>query len=149
MSSLRLCLTFILSSPRAVGKAWLLQLKNETTDRKECDESTDWLLNDGTAAVSIRALSPCVLLTGLSTSHEIETLKRGYKVDFQLLRAEAHSASMDETERQAAAMKGIAKAVRRFKARRAKQQSSRSLSRQQSSIDTEALRHVVMDDMQS
>lgn len=125
-----------------IGKAWLLQLKNETTDPKDCDESTDWLLKDGTAAVSIRALSPCVLLTGLPSSTDIDVLKRGYKVDFQLLQAEARGTTLDETERRAAAMKGIAKAVRIFKARRAKHRESVS---RQASADSEALRRVVSE----
>lgn len=121
-----------------------MQLTNETIDPKECNETTDWLLNDGTAGVSIRALSPCVLLTGLSTTHDIDVLMHGYRVDFQLLQAEARGTSMDETERRAAAMKGIAKAVRLFKARRAQRQSSRSSSRQ-NSLDSEAIRRVISD----
>lgn len=137
-----LFLTFPVCTFVITGKAWLLQLKNETTDPKECDESTDWLLRDGTAAVSIRALSPCVLLTGLPTSQDIDVLKRGYRVDFKLLRAEARGNSMDETERRAAAMKGIAKAVRIFKARRAKQRQPVS---RQPSADSEALRRVVSE----
>jgi hypothetical protein len=107
-----------------IGKGWLLQLKHDSTDPEEFSEITDWLLNDGTAAVSIRALSPCVLLTGLSSADQIRDLERGYKVDFQLLRAEARGTSRDEFERKAIAMKGIAKAVRRFKQRRQKSQSA-------------------------
>lgn len=127
-----------------LGKAWLLQLNNETIDPKECSERTDWLLHDGTAGVSIRALSPCVLLTGLATVLDISTLKHGYRVDFHLLEAEHRGISLDETERRAAAMRGIAKAVRRFKARRSKHQGSRSVSRQPS-VDSEAVRRVVSD----
>lgn len=128
-----------------IGKAWLLQLKNESQDPEEFSEITDWLLNDGRAAVSIRALSPCILFTGLSTAHEIEKLKHGYKVDFQLLRAEARGASRDETERMANAMRGIAKAVRLFKARR---KLNRSLSQRESesSVDPESLKRVVSED---
>jgi hypothetical protein len=81
-------------------------------------ENTDWLYEDGTAAVSIRALGSCILATGLSKPEEIKTLEEGYNVDFQLLRAEVRGVETDETERKVKAMRGIQKAVRRFKDRK-------------------------------
>ena len=72
-----------------IGKAWLIQQPHESYSPEDCSEDTDWLNKDGIAGVSIRALSPCVILTGLSNVDEIKTLERNYSVDFKLLRAEA------------------------------------------------------------
>jgi len=128
-----------------IGRGWLLQLKNESTDPALYSADTDWLASDGKGAVSIRATSPCVLLTGLSSPRDIQKLERGYKVDFKLLRAEVRAELMDETERRAIAMKGIAKAVRRFKKR--KQIKRLSMLRMSSGVvDTEALRRLVEED---
>lgn len=41
-----------------------------------------------------------------------------YQVDFQLLRAEARGEVCDESEKKAKAIRGISKAVRRFKERK-------------------------------
>jgi hypothetical protein len=107
-----------LSRGHCVGRAWLLQLKNEGMFMGDYSENTDWLYEDGTAAVSIRALGSCILATGLSKPDEIKTLEEGYNVDFQLLRAEVRGVETDETERKVKAMRGIQKAVRRFKDRK-------------------------------
>ena len=101
-----------------IGKAWLLQLKNESKSNLDFSDYTDWLLPDGTAACSIRAVGPCVLTTGLSSTMDIQALENTYPVDFQLLRAEVRGQYSTESERKAKAIRGIAKAVRRFKARR-------------------------------
>ncbi len=97
-----------------IGKSWLLQNK---------------LQNDLIATVSIRALSPCVLVTGLSTIEQVDRLERAYPVDFKMMRAEVRGRDMDENTRQELAMAGIAKAVRRFKER--KLQKRRALAQQQ------------------
>lgn len=86
-----------------IGKSWLLQRK---------------LQKDHIATVSIRALSPCVLVTGLSTIQEVDRLERAYPVDFKMLRAELRGRHLDESTRQEVALAGIAKAVRRFKERK-------------------------------
>lgn len=113
-----------------VGKAWLLQMLQrhhsqigdvETSifgDDTALSENTDWLLPDGTAGVSIRALGPVVLMTGLQSLSEVHQLEEIYQVDFQLMRAEIRGENTDESERRAKAIRGIAKAVRRFKARK-------------------------------
>lgn len=66
-----------------IGKAWLLQLKNESKNPEEHSEIANWSINDGTAAFSFRALSPWVLFTDLSAAQEIDKLKQGHTVDFQ------------------------------------------------------------------
>lgn len=104
-----------------IGKAWLIQFTNDSLSPEEFSEDTDWLKKDGRAGVSIRAMSPCVIMTGLSTVEEIRRLERGYKVDFKLLRAEARGRNIDDSDRKAMAMRGIAKAVRLFRARREQQ----------------------------
>ena len=114
-----------------IGKAWLLQLHPsvstsnsdtmETTsrDNEALSEFTDWIRKDGTSGVTIRATSPCVLVAGLQSVEEVKHLEEGYSVDFQLLRAEIRGAeNLDDNDRKAKAMRGIAKAVRRFKERR-------------------------------
>ncbi|KAL3915297.1 MAG: hypothetical protein SGILL_005720, partial [Bacillariaceae sp.] len=100
------------------GKAWLLQLKNEATSNLEYGDYTDWLKPDGTAACSIRAVGPCILITGLSSVSDIAALESQHPVDFQLLRAEVRGEHSTESERKAKAIRGISKAVRRFKSRR-------------------------------
>jgi hypothetical protein len=100
---------------QCVGRAWLLQLKAVPQSPNDFSENTDWLLPDGTAACSIRAVGPCVLLTGLSSMDSIARLEDHYRVDFQLLRAEARGEVCNESERKAKAIRGISKAVRRFK----------------------------------
>ena len=140
-----------------LGISWLLQLKNDSKDSEHYEENTDWLRPDGTSAVSIRATSPVTLLTGISTMPDIHQLERGYDVDFKLMRAELRAEAMDETERRAIAMKGIAKAVRRFKMRRkARALSSENHSRESvqtilkksesiDEVNDEALHQVVQD----
>jgi hypothetical protein len=54
----------------------------------------------------------------LQTAAEVKQLEESYQVDFQLLRAEVRGAGKDDGERKAKAIRGIAKAVRRFKERR-------------------------------
>jgi hypothetical protein len=103
---------------QCVGRAWLLQLSTKPQSPDGFSENTDWLLSDGTAACSIRAVGPCILLTGLSTLDSIAKLEDLYKVDFQLLRAEVRGEVCNESERKAKAIRGISKAVRRFKRNR-------------------------------
>lgn len=93
-----------------IGKSWLMGEKGHS--------STMGLQADGTASVSIRALTPCIVMGGLTTREEVEKLEKSYAVDFKLLRAEARGHNKDENEKKAIAMRGIAKAVRRFKQRR-------------------------------
>ena len=95
-----------------IGKQWLIQIEKGLT---------------GFSPVSIRAMSPCVLKCGLSTLDQIQALERSHPVDFQLLRAEARGMNKyDEAERREIAMRGLAKAVRRFKERRAARKKSSS-----------------------
>jgi hypothetical protein len=103
---------------QCIGRAWLLQLTTKPQPPSFFSENTDWLLSDGTAACSIRAVGPCVLLTGLSSMDSIATLEDLYKVDFQLLRAEVRGEVYNDSERKAKAIRGISKAVRRFKERK-------------------------------
>mmetsp|Transcript_56962 Transcript_56962/g.138767 ORF Transcript_56962/g.138767 Transcript_56962/m.138767 type:complete len:516 (-) Transcript_56962:765-2312(-) len=115
-----------------IGKSWLLQLhpsvstslsgatKTTTSTHNEgVSEYTDWIRSDGTSGVTIRATSPCVLVAGLQSVEEVKQLEEGFAVDFSLLRAEIRGAeNLDDNDRKAKAMRGIAKAVRRFKERR-------------------------------
>ena len=104
-----------------IGKAWLLQMKKDFSSiGSGCYAHVEGEaeLQFDKSTVSIRALSPCVLVTGLSTVKEIHNLERGYRIDFRMLRAEAKGQHVDETARKEKAMRGIAKAVRRFKERR-------------------------------
>lgn len=103
----------ILGRGDCIGKAWLLQLKHEAKHEKLV-EKTDWVKNDGTAVLSIRALSPCTLFTGLYTDADIRKLKRGYKIDFQLLQAGVHGNRKSESEKKAIARKVLAKAAQRY-----------------------------------
>jgi hypothetical protein len=113
-----------------IGRAWLLQLKNKPHPLHDYNENTDWLLPDGTAACSIRAAGPCILVTGLSSVDKIVELESLYKVDFQLLRAEVRGEESNESERKAKAIRGISKAVRRFKERQRLSREARETSTQ-------------------
>lgn len=103
----------------AFGKAWLTGYEEATlSNSKDFSEFTDWLDSEGRAALSIRALSPCVVMTGLAHRTEIDALERAYPVDFKFLRTEIRGHNTKESDRLAMALRGIAKAVRRFKRRR-------------------------------
>ncbi|KAG7366064.1 ion transport protein [Nitzschia inconspicua] len=100
---------------QCIGRSWLLQLETESRGPLDYGENTDWLLPDGVAACSIRAVGRCILMTGLSTLESIVALESQYSVDFQFLRAEVRGYEKNESERKAKAIRGIIKAVRRFK----------------------------------
>jgi hypothetical protein len=80
-----------------IGKSWLMGEGGKSS-------RTMGLKGDGTASVSIRAMSPCIIMGGLATREEVEKLERAYVVDFKLLQAEARGHNKDENERKAIAM---------------------------------------------
>ncbi|KAG7351957.1 hypothetical protein IV203_008005 [Nitzschia inconspicua] len=100
---------------QCIGRSWLLQLQNESRGPLDYGENTGWLLPDGVAACSIRAVGRCILMDGLSTLESIVALESQYSVDFQFLRADVRGYEKNESERKAKAIRGIIKAVRRFK----------------------------------
>ena len=112
-----------------IGKSWLVQGNEETR----------------VATVSIRAMSPCVLVTGLSSLEDVKRLERAYPVDFKLLHAEARGRDTDENKRKEKAMAGIAKAVRLFKER--KLQKRRALLQAQGISFNESIGSIGKDDL--
>ena len=116
----------VLGRGDCIGKAWLLQLRRESKKNREICEKTDYVRYDGRAMVTIRALSPCTLLTGLFDVRSIKNLERGYKVDFQLLQGEVRGTSRSESESKAIARKVLARAARRYIQRKRNKQHNQT-----------------------
>ena len=107
----------ILERGDVIGKGWLFHSVNGSKD-SDCNEYTDWCFGDRIAGLSVRALCPCTILTGLTSAHQIEKLEQGYKADFSLLGAEIHKATKTEAQRRASTMRRAVKTAYLFKSLR-------------------------------
>jgi len=78
----------------AVGVGWLITatLQDDVTFPKPC-ELSDWLKKDGTAAVSIRAITECAIVFGIQSTLEIAALQRRFPQDFDTMDEELDTAT--------------------------------------------------------
>jgi hypothetical protein len=80
----------------AIGFGWLVDATLPAEARLSFPkpfELSDWLLANGTAGVSIRATSECIVASGLPSPLEIEVLQRRFPNDFEILEHQRTAAS--------------------------------------------------------
>lgn len=104
----------VLERGDVIGKGWLFHSVNGSRDT-DCNEYTDFCFGDRTAGLSIRALCPCTILTGLTSSRDIEKLEQGYKDDFDELGSIIRKATKTEAQRRASLFRRAAHTADLFK----------------------------------